>query len=160
MKKNLRCFIARHRFANGMNKSLKYSSSLWISLLCATNFLFALVITAPLLTTSLVTKFVKFETKFITSASQNDVFFDKINSATQFKIEKDFIVNLEEEESEVDKNYKKISNTSSNVLLGSLTSNFNLNNFAVNSFAFSLSKDFIYLPLYTSLYIVFGVFLI
>ena len=143
-----------------MNKPFKYSSSLWISLLCATNFLFALLITAPLLTTSLGTKFVKFETKFITSASQNDVFFDKINSATQFKIEKDFIVNLEEEESEVDKNYKKLSNTFSNVLFVNLGSNFFINSITVNSFASSLSKEFIYLPLYTSLYIVFGVFLI
>ncbi len=143
-----------------MDKSFNYTSSLWILLICATNFLFALVITAPILTNSLSTEFVNFGTKIIPSASQNDGFFDKINSATQFKIDKDFIVNLEEEESEVDKNYKKLSNTFSNVLLGTLTSNFNLNNFAVNSFAFSLSKDFIYLPLYTSLYIVFGVFLI
>lgn len=143
-----------------MSKSLKYSSSLWISLLCATNFLLALVITAPLLTSSLSTKFVTFDTKFIASASQNDVFFDKINSATQFKIDKDFILNLEEEESEVDKNYKKLAKSFSNVLLGTLTSNFTLNNFVFNSLAFSLSKDFIYLPLYTSLYIVFGVFLI
>jgi hypothetical protein len=143
-----------------MNKSFKYSSSLWISLLCATNFLFALVITAPMLSTSLSTKFVNSDTKCVTSASQNDGFFDKINSATQFKIDKDFIVNLEEEESEVDKNYKKLSSTFSNVLFGSLTSNFSINNYTVNSLAFSLSKDFIYLPLYTSLYIVFGVFLI
>lgn len=142
-----------------MNKSFKHSSSLWISLLCATNFLFALVITAPLLTSSSSTTFLKFDTKIITS-SQNDGFFDKINSATQFKIEKDFILNLEEEESEVDKNYKKLAKFFSNVPLGALTSNFTLNDFAVNSLAFSLSKDFIYLPLYTSLYIVFGVFLI
>jgi hypothetical protein len=142
-----------------MNKSFKHSSSLWISLLCATNFLFALVITAPLLTSSLSTKFLKFDTKIITS-SQNDGFLDKINAATQFKIDKDFILNLEEEESEVDKNYKKLAKSFSNVLLGTLTSNFTLNNFAVHSLAFSLSKEVIYLPLYTSLYIVFGVFLI
>ncbi len=142
-----------------MNKSFKYSSSLWISLLCATNFLFALVITAPLLSSSLSTTFLKFDTKIITS-SQNDGFFDKINSATQFKIDKDFIVNLEEEESEVDKNYKKLSSNFSDVLFVNLGSNFFINSITVNSFASSLSKKFIYLPLYTSLYIVFGVFLI
>lgn len=113
-----------------------------------------------MLSTSLSTKFLNFDTKFITSASQNDVFFDKINSATQFKIDKDFIINLEEEESEVDKNYKKLSNTFSNVPLGTIPSNFSLKNYTVNSSAFSLSKEFIYLHLYTSLYIVFGVFII
>jgi len=143
-----------------MNKSLKYRSSLWILLICATNFLFALVITAPILTNSLSTEFVNFDTKFIIATPQNDVFFDKVNSVKQFKFDKDFIVNLEEEESEVDKNYKKLSNTFSNVLFGNLPANFFLNNTAVDSFVFSLSKEFIYLPLYTSLYIVFGVFLI
>lgn len=143
-----------------MNKSLKYSSSLWISLLCATNFLFALVITTPMLTTSLGNKIVKFDTSFNRSESQNEVFLDKINSAKQFKIEKDFIVNLEEEESEINKNYKKLANTFSNVLFGNLPLNFFLKNTTVDSFVLSLRKEFIYLPLYTSLYIVFGVFLI
>jgi len=143
-----------------MNKSLKYSSSLWILLICATNFLFALVIIAPILTNSLSPEFVNFGTKFTTEAPHNDVFFDKVNSVKQFKIDKDFIVNLEEEESEVDKNYKKLTNTFSNVLFGNLPANFFLNNTTVDSFVFSLSKEFIYLPLCTSLYIVFGVFLI
>jgi hypothetical protein len=143
-----------------MNKPFKYSSSLWILLLCATNFLFALVITVPMLSTSLSAKFLNFDTKIIPSASQNDGFFDKINSATQFKIDKDFIVNLEEEESEIDENYKKLADTFSNVLFVNVGSNFFLHNTTVDSFVYSLTKEFIYLPLYTSLYIVFGVFLI
>jgi len=141
-----------------MNKSLKYSSSLWISLLCATNFLFALVITAPILNTCLSNKIVKFDKNGITSKS--DDFFDKINSVKQFKIEKDFILNLEEEEYEINKNYKKLANTFSNVLFGNLPSNFFLNNTTVDSFVLSLRKEFIYFPLYAYLYIVFGVFLI
>lgn len=141
-----------------MNKSLKYSSSLWISLLCATNFLFALVITAPILNTCLSNKIVKFDKNGITSKS--DDFFDKINSVKQFKIEKDFILNLEEEEYEINKNYKKLANTFSNVLFGNLPSNIFLNNTTVDSFVLSLRKEFIYFPLYAYLYIVFGVFLI
>lgn len=143
-----------------MDKSFKYTSSLWISLLCVTNFIFALLITAPVLTTSLTTEFVKVHTKFSTSAPQYDVFFDKINSVKQFKIDKDFIVNLEEEESEIDENYKKLADTFSNVLFVNVGSKFFLHNTTIDSFVYALTKEFIYLPLYTSLYIVFGVFLI
>jgi hypothetical protein len=103
-------------------------------------------------------KIVKFDKNGITSKS--DDFFDKINSVKQFKIEKDFILNLEEEEYEINKNYKKLANTFSNVLFGNLPSNFFLNNTTVDSFVLSLRKEFIYFPLYAYLYIVFGVFLI